>query len=159
MHNHDFIKEVLEKGEGASEKAVREFSDLSEIQINWKPSPKSWSIAECLEHLIISNRIYFEVLDKIAEGSYKMNWKERFSPLTGFWGWAMKDQLQEKVRKKMVTHKILTPASSLFKSDQLGIYVASIRDFLSRVSRCQNVDLESPQFALADAPLPSSQMP
>ncbi len=30
------------------------FAGLSETQLNWRPSPKAWSVAECLEHLTIT---------------------------------------------------------------------------------------------------------
>ena len=31
---------------------------LSSLQLNWKPSPSSWSIGQCLEHLAIATEVY-----------------------------------------------------------------------------------------------------
>jgi len=31
------------------------FGSLSDEQLNWKPRPDSWSVAQCMDHLIKSN--------------------------------------------------------------------------------------------------------
>ena len=36
----------------------REFAALSDEQLRWKPSPQSWSILECLQHLNLAERYY-----------------------------------------------------------------------------------------------------
>jgi hypothetical protein len=40
------------------------FKHLSEHQINWKPSADVWSIAECIDHLIVTNKIYLTEFEK-----------------------------------------------------------------------------------------------
>jgi len=40
---------------------------LSEAQFNWHPSEKSWSIAECLQHLNIVGERYACVLEEVLE--------------------------------------------------------------------------------------------
>ncbi|MGI9627741.1 MAG: DinB family protein [Longimicrobiales bacterium] len=38
---------------------VREsLSPLNESQLKWKPAPKTWSVAECLGHLVVSHDAY-----------------------------------------------------------------------------------------------------
>ena len=51
------------------------FKTLSESQINWKPSPENWSIAECVDHLIVTNKLYLKEFEK--QFSEKKN-KNRF---------------------------------------------------------------------------------
>ena len=60
---------------------------LTDDQFNWTPSPDVWSVAECLEHLNVSARVYLPALDEaIAEGirkglhsqgPYQYNWVGR----------------------------------------------------------------------------------
>jgi len=38
--------------------ANKQFSGLSESQINWKPSEERWSIGECIEHLVVTHKLY-----------------------------------------------------------------------------------------------------
>lgn len=40
------------------------FNSLSENQVNWKPSDDVWSIAECVDHLIVTNQLYFNEFEK-----------------------------------------------------------------------------------------------
>lgn len=65
----------------------KEFAPLSIEALYERPAPKSWSIAECLEHLILANTKYlaelhekFEQLEHLPVG--KLQSKVRFS-LTG----------------------------------------------------------------------------
>jgi hypothetical protein len=34
------------------------FAGLSAAQLNWKPSPEKWSIAQCIDHLNVYDRLY-----------------------------------------------------------------------------------------------------
>lgn len=47
------------------------FSELSGEQLNWKPNPQTWSIAQNLEHLIVVNETYYPVLSALKKGAYK----------------------------------------------------------------------------------------
>lgn len=40
-----------------------ELKPLSEQQLRWKPSPKSWSVAECAGHLVQAHAAYLKRLD------------------------------------------------------------------------------------------------
>ncbi|MEX2591158.1 MAG: DinB family protein [Anditalea sp.] len=45
--------------------------DLSYAEINLKPQPSSWSIAENLSHLIRLNESYYPIFDQVIAGNYK----------------------------------------------------------------------------------------
>jgi uncharacterized damage-inducible protein DinB len=142
MQDEAFINSILQKGNEAKEKVSREFTNLSPEQLNWKPSPERWSIAQCLEHLIRSHKSYLSDFEKITEGKYVMNLWERYSPLTAIWGRLMKDQLQEHVKRKMKAPGKIRPSMS-----ELGIiiitdYYKSLDGFLEYITRCKNIDLD-----------------
>jgi hypothetical protein len=40
---------------------------MCEPALNWQPTPKSWSVAQCLDHLVIMNRMYIKALQNAAE--------------------------------------------------------------------------------------------
>lgn len=44
--------------EQTHERLVSTVAGLSDAQLNFKPSPESWSIAECVEHLTISENMF-----------------------------------------------------------------------------------------------------
>jgi uncharacterized damage-inducible protein DinB len=61
---------------------------LTDQQLGWQPAPGSWSVAECLDHLNVSARLYLPMLDEgianairrglYAPGPYSYNWIGRF---------------------------------------------------------------------------------
>ena len=62
---------------------------LSDEQFMWRPVPAGWSIAECLDHLNATARVYLPTLDEgisdairrgvYGEGPFKYNWLGRLS--------------------------------------------------------------------------------
>jgi len=142
MKDEAFIRSILEKGKAAKEKAGLEFSKISLEQLNWKPSAQVWSIAQCLEHLIKADSSYFSDLKKIAEGTYKMKFWEKYSPFTGLCGRIMKDRLQEQVKKKMIAPKIIQPQASDKGLDLIEAYHKNLDTFLKHISNCKNADID-----------------
>lgn len=49
------MNEIISEYEKVSEDVQKNFGGLSAEQINWKPRADSWSIGQCLDHLIKSN--------------------------------------------------------------------------------------------------------
>jgi len=137
-----FIEKTLRKGREAKSKVLKEFYNISEEQLNWKPSSKSWSIAQCLEHLLISDSSYFSDLQKITAGIYKMTFWEKYSPFTAKCGQILKDRLQEKVKKKMKAPRKLTPKSSNITSKFIDIYLKNLDTLLSYISNCGPIDID-----------------
>lgn len=137
-----FIESTIKKGKAAREKVIQEFSDLSSLQFNWKPSPARWSIAQCLEHLVISDSAYFSAFEKISLGTHRMNAWEKYSPLSSFFGRTLKQQLQEHAKKKIVTSKKLTPASSDKSLAFVNVYLKNLDTFLNLISSCRHIDLD-----------------
>ena len=141
MNDEDFIKRLLQKGREAKEKVSSEFSNISAAQLNWQSSRVSWSIAQCLDHLIASHSVYFSRLKKITEGKFKMNFWEKHSPLTKIWGYIMKDQMQEQVKRKLKAPKKIQPASKA-TLEIIEQYHKSIDQFLAYISNCSTIDID-----------------
>ncbi len=53
-----WLKDVIEDLKEIEGTTINEFQNLSEEDLLWKPAPDKWSIAECLQHIIIANTIY-----------------------------------------------------------------------------------------------------
>src|SRR5215813_1774027 len=98
MKDELFIQQMLQKGKAAGEKAKAEFSNITLPQLNWKPAPDSWSIGQCLDHLVVADCLYFPTFKQIAENKYKMSRWQRWSPLNSLFGKILVSQTQEKVK-------------------------------------------------------------
>ena len=142
MMDEAFIETVLQRGKEAKEKVQSEFSSISLQQLNWKPTPESWSIAQCLEHLVISHSTYFPALKKITDGIYRMSVWERFSPFSRLFGRVLKDQLGEQPKKKLIAPKIIRPSTSDKGGEIIEHYYQSLDRFLQYISECRNIDVD-----------------
>ncbi|MFC2119515.1 DinB family protein [Bacteroidota bacterium] len=78
------MEKFLDEAPLLIDKANNQFSSLSESQINWKPSEERWGIGECIEHLVITQKLYNSkikepqlLFENSGEGSLKF--KHTFS--------------------------------------------------------------------------------
>jgi hypothetical protein len=88
------------------------FGSLSSEQLNWKPAPESWSIGQCLDHLIKSNEEFYPELDKLAVGTRKNTFWQSWSPLSGIAGAFLVSTLK-KEGNKVKTNQKMTPPSDV----------------------------------------------
>jgi len=61
------IQQLKDKFFTDTESVIKDFGQfktLSESQINWKPSLGNRSIAECVDHLSVTNKLYLEEFEK-----------------------------------------------------------------------------------------------
>jgi hypothetical protein len=65
---YNVIDEMTEIGR----QAESTFGHLSAEQINWNPSADGWSVGQCFEHLIKSNELFYDDLERIASGDAKI---------------------------------------------------------------------------------------
>ncbi len=142
MTDEVFITAMLNKGKEAKEKARLAFSDISGPQLNWKPAPEKWSIAQCLDHLVVSDSSYFPEFEKITAGTYHMKFWEKYSPFTGIMGRIMKDRLQEQPKVKMKAPKKIHPSSSEIDTGIIERYHKNLDRFLGFISNCRSIDLD-----------------
>jgi hypothetical protein len=96
-----------------SSKDVRDlFSSLSDEQLNWKPNDKKWSVGECIEHLLVTNKTYFPQLEEITAGKHNNSFWQSFSPFSGFFGKMLIKTVSPDNVKKTKTAVVFTPKSS-----------------------------------------------
>jgi len=88
------------------------FGSLSEAQLNWKPCPDSWSVAQCIDHLIKSNDEVKPRIDAKINGGKNSFW-EQWSPLTGFFGNFLKNGLSSDKKKFKAPSKTIVPPSEV----------------------------------------------
>lgn len=93
------------------------FRDMSVDQLNWKPSEKEWSVAQCFDHLIVTHSLYFPLFERLASGDTKMSFWEKASPFSGFFGRFLIKGLDPKNLKKMKTTGKAAPSKSEIGGD------------------------------------------
>ena len=119
------------------------FGGLNGEQLNWKSDEKSWSVAQCLEHLIVINSLYFPLFEKMRTADVAASMWEKISPLSGFFGRLLIKSLGPENPKKMKTSKKAYPSSSSIGADIVERFVEHNRELAEHVARISpDVDLK-----------------
>ncbi len=142
MKDRQFIMEMVEKGRLAGEKVKQAFGDLSLEQLDWKPSAESWSIGQCLDHLIIADCLYFPALKKITEGNYRMNGWEQWSPFSGLFGAVLLNTVRADQRKRTNTARVFTPHETRVDAVILERFHKHLDSLLGYIAACGDRNLD-----------------
>lgn len=109
---NDKTADVTTELEKITEDFRAAFGSLSGSQLNWKPAAESWSVAQCLDHLIKSNDEVRPAINAKLNGAKNSFW-ESWSPLTGFFGGFLKKSLMSDKRKFKAPTKNIVPPSDI----------------------------------------------
>ena len=119
----DRVKSVTSELSHVAEDAAAKFSGLTDEQLNWKPAAKNWSVAQCLDHLIVTHSLYFPLFEKMAGGGVKPTFWEKASPLSGFFGRFLMRNLDPANTKPMKTTSKAYPSASDMGDDIIERFV------------------------------------
>ncbi len=98
--------------DSTTEAFAAQFGQLTEQQLNWKPDPKTWSIGQNIDHLIVINATYYPIVPKIRSGQYRLSWLAKLDFLVNFLGKMILQAVQPDRRRKMKTFPIWEPSTS-----------------------------------------------
>lgn len=135
------INHVIDEMRKISDDARSSFGNLSAEQLNWKPPEKSWSIGQCLEHLILTNEQFYPEFDKLAAGTRRNTFWENYSPFTGFFGRFLIKAVTEDSKKAKAPSKSIVPPSEL-PADIVGSFVLHIEKVNVKLAACADADRE-----------------
>ncbi len=113
------------------------FGGLSAEQLNWKPNPQTWSIAQNIDHLITVNSTYFPVLEALQAGTYRVPVTGRLGFLVRFFGNFILQSVLPDRKRKMKTFPIWEPAASTLPGDlleRLERHHAQLKEAIARTS-------------------------
>lgn len=131
----DRLQSVVSDLNAISEDARVSFGDLTTEQLNWKPSEKSWSVAQCLDHLITINSLYFSLFEKMRSSDIESTFLEKHSPLSGFFGRYLINAMRPENPKKMKTSKKAYPSASDIDSGIVLRFEDHQRELEGHISR------------------------
>jgi hypothetical protein len=95
------------------------FGQLTQEQLNQKPDPTAWSIAQNIDHLIVINSTYYPIIKQVKENRYQLPWLGKIGFLVSFLGKAILRSVQPDRKTRTKTFPIWEPAKSDIGSDIL----------------------------------------
>lgn len=96
---------------------VTEFGELTVEALNWKPNSQTWSVGQCIQHLIVVNESYYPVLKEVKNGTYKVPRLSRIGFVHRFFGKLILDSVKPEQKRKTNTFPIWQPAASNIPAD------------------------------------------
>ena len=100
----------IEKIDHISEAFSTLCSNLETSEINLKADDDEWSIAQIMEHLILTNSSYFPIFEDLKEGSYSAGLLSRLQWWPNFLGRFILKSVQPSNTKRIKTFPIWTPS-------------------------------------------------
>lgn len=141
MNSHLVIQECINKTKINIERALKTFSKLTSAQLNWKINPNSWSVAECLSHLVNSNGLYLEKFRQIINTDSSGEQKD-FSYSQSFSGKFITKGVDPSNQRKTKTFKPFYPDSSNIKENILEDYIKTSKELISLDEKMKHLDLK-----------------
>ena len=140
-HNGGELGGLLDELRAVTKDAREVFCGLSLSQLNWKPSAQQWSVGQCLDHLIVTNRCFFPDIERVAAGTYKTNLWGRVSPLSGFFGRFILKSLDPEKGRRTKAPRVFEPAQSDVAPDVLEQFTAHQEELATRMRATAGADL------------------
>ena len=151
------IDQLSTRIERVSTNTKQHFASLSSEQLNWKSHAKSWSIAECLQHLIITNELYFKQFDRVLKGGGNHSIWERLPFWANFIGNSLLKTLTPEAKRKVNAPRIFRPSQSEISTDivnQFLIHNQQLLEYLKKLKAHDlTINISSPVASFLPLPL------
>jgi len=139
--SHQIIQECIKATQANIERAIKSFSYLAENQFNWKPALESWSVGECLSHLVNSNYLYLNKIENIIN-SLPTGSENDFPYKQSFMGKLIVKGVDPSNVKKNKTFKVFFPSSSDIQKNIIDKYFTSSMKLIELCDNMFHLDLK-----------------
>lgn len=137
------IKELKEKFISDSELFIKEINKLHSLtdeQLNWKPASDVWSIAECVEHLSVTNKLYFNEMERqFAEKQISCDDFEEIVKHK-FFGKMIMKAVDPANAKKTKTFSVFKPEKSSYDKKVIERLINIQKDLINLISISLNLN-------------------
>ena len=133
---------VIAEGRLVAAEAERTFAGLSPQQINWKPGQADWSIGQCFDHLVVSNRPFFPIVDEIVRGRKRASLWERVPVLPAICGRLIIGVLHPASSRTAKARKRFLPSESAIDPGIIGAFVAQQDRLIGLMEATRGLDLD-----------------
>lgn len=117
------LPELINEAEIVARDVQSTFGQLTAEQLNWKPNANSWSVAQCLDHLMNANNEMFGAFEPVINGAKQTRFVERLPVLPGIWGRMMVKAVSPQGKQKLKAPSAATPSASKLDSQIVSRFV------------------------------------
>ena len=137
----DWIEKQAGAFEAMSGDITTEFASLPAAMADYKPDANTWSVNECFDHLIQSNRLYYPLFESLHDGSYRRGALSRI-PLVSRWlGGLVGRVVAPDYKGRSRTSHRLFPRQPTYGRNLADDLVEENQVLISHIRRCAQQDL------------------
>lgn len=155
MTSNDLIEHSLSIAEQNKKIAEQKFLALPSDKLYRKPTPNSWSAAECFQHLLFTNSGYLKHFNEVVSSSQEVNEFNSFNHSSilrkesighpfkhSFWGKLILFFVNPKTKMKSKTTASFNPSNSKVDPDVVKKYLEQHDQLTKTISGMKNLDLK-----------------
>jgi len=136
------LPKLIDEINAVADDAHKSFGHLDAQQLNWKPSVSQWSVAQCLDHLIVINSGYFPIIEKIVRDGYKPSLQQRLPLLPRFFALLVLKAVSPEGKIKYKASAHVQPSNSAIASDVVARFKAHQQEVVRHMKMTEKLDLE-----------------
>lgn len=135
------LANLINAANKVAEDARSVFGYLTPSQLNWKPAPERWSVGQCFDHLITTNKGYFPVVENVLAGK-KSTFLESLPVLPGLAGKLLIKSLDPSSTRKIKAPKKFQPAQSDIRASVINDFIDQQARIVEKMKATKHLDLE-----------------
>lgn len=139
--NNELAKLIVE-AEAIAENVRQTFGGLTAEQLNWKPAVESWSIGQCLEHLIVTNELEFPAIEDALRTDYRNPFWSKMPFLSRACGSFLIRMCKPENARKYKAPKSFRPSQSAIGGTIVEDFTEHQQKVVHYFQRSENLDLD-----------------
>jgi hypothetical protein len=115
------------------------FGSLSGDELNWKPTSKTWSVAQNIHHLIVINRTYYPIVKSVRERTYQLPWIGKWKFMVDFFGRVIYKYVSPDRKRRTKTFPAAWPSTSTIAADILNQFENHQAELKTLIQNCNDL--------------------
>lgn len=152
---HPELEALARQLDAVDADAARLVDDLDEARGTWRAAAGTWSVAECLDHLAVTNRVFLEAMRPAAEAALAGGRQRRRPAVPGAFGRWFVGALEPPVKRWLgvKAKPVVQPQPSPSLADAVARFAASQAEVRAFIDRFAGIDLAGVRFPNPIVPL------
>lgn len=148
------LQRLTDDMDAADAAAERLAASLTDAEFFWQPDGGTrWSVAQCLDHLAVANRMYGGAMEAAVAKARERGWTRRGPARPGFFGRKFAESMEPPVKRRSRTPGKIKPQAARTREDILTDYRAA-HDAIRRVIQtAATLDVNRAAFANPFVPI------
>ncbi len=117
------------------------FGDLTGQQLNWKPSPDTWSIAQCFDHLTAASKAYMPIIEQVSAGKKQSTFSEKIPLLPNIFGKLLIKYLSPQSTRKLKAPELIRPAASSIDEGIIRHFIEVQKEMIVLMKKTEGLNL------------------